>query len=48
MNIFKNKDMSTQHQAELFTGHITGSKFPMNVINFSQLGNQGKRYNSIK
>ncbi|XP_070328134.1 coiled-coil domain-containing protein 7 isoform X5 [Odocoileus virginianus] len=40
VNVFKNKDMSTQHQAEFFTGHIAGSKFPMNVINFSQLGNQ--------
>ncbi|XP_044784116.2 coiled-coil domain-containing protein 7 isoform X2 [Bubalus bubalis] len=40
VNLFKDKDKSTQHQTEFFTGHITGSKFPMNVINFSQVDNQ--------
>lgn len=48
VNLFKDKDKSTQHQTEFFTGHITGSKFSMNMINFSQVDNQGKRYNSIK
>ncbi|XP_024856705.1 coiled-coil domain-containing protein 7 isoform X7 [Bos taurus] len=40
VNLFKDKDKSTQHQTEFFTGHIAGSKFPMNVINFSQVDNQ--------
>ncbi|XP_042086423.1 coiled-coil domain-containing protein 7 isoform X8 [Ovis aries] len=40
VNLFKDKDKSTQHQTEFFTGHITGSKFSMNMINFSQVDNQ--------
>uniref|UniRef100_A0A2I2YJP9 Coiled-coil domain containing 7 n=1 Tax=Gorilla gorilla gorilla TaxID=9595 RepID=A0A2I2YJP9_GORGO len=42
VNLFKNKDMSVQHQEGIFTRSITPSKFPTKVINLSPFENKGK------
>ncbi|XP_063566277.1 coiled-coil domain-containing protein 7 isoform X23 [Gorilla gorilla gorilla] len=44
VNLFKNKDMSVQHQEGIFTRSITPSKFPTKVINLSPFENKEETY----